>query len=397
MSEVVKKVKLPSELAEIVKKPEFSGLSKAEKIAANYAPFMEQVQEQIQRLKALEVGNPLHLESAKRIKLDLGKICSAVDKQKDKDKEMIKIEGNLIQSFRNVVEGTARITQKEAEEIEKFFENQEKERLAKLQEERVALILPYLPDAAERYLSQMPEDVWDSYFAAKQSAYHDLIAAEKAAEESRLEKERLEALGRTRREALLPNWDFVGEEVRSATLSLLSEEEFSQILETSNLQKQEFLAEQERVRKQAEDLQAKLDQAKKEQEEKEAKVRERSKALQPYIIFIRDYDKTLNLPEDEFKKELADLRRALEEQTKFELEQKRQFEEQQAKIREAEEAKRKEAQRIESLKKQSHEKQVLAWIDSFQLPEFTSQECDIVYDIKDKFEAYKEWARELLK
>jgi chaperonin cofactor prefoldin len=42
----------------------------------------------------------------------------------------------------------------------------------------------------------------------------------------------------------------------------------------------------------------------------EAKAQVREKELAPYIIYIRDYDKMINLNEDEYQKELSEIRQA---------------------------------------------------------------------------------------
>lgn len=78
------------------------------------------------------------------------------------------------------------------EEIEKHFENLEKERLEKLQIERVNLISEYVEDAAERDLKSMDLDVWNAYFEAKKKEHFDRIQAELQAEKERVEKEKAE-------------------------------------------------------------------------------------------------------------------------------------------------------------------------------------------------------------
>lgn len=71
---------------------------------------------------------------------------------------------------------------------EKHFENLEKERIAKLQSERVALLSEYVEDASERDLSSMESDVWAVYLSTKKQAYLDKIKAEEEIEKARLQK-----------------------------------------------------------------------------------------------------------------------------------------------------------------------------------------------------------------
>jgi hypothetical protein len=71
---------------------------------------------------------------------------------------------------------------------EKHFENLEKEKIVKLQKERVVLLSEYVDDAAERDLAGMESEVWDAYLSTKKKAYLDLIQAELDAEKERQEK-----------------------------------------------------------------------------------------------------------------------------------------------------------------------------------------------------------------
>ena len=79
--------------------------------------------------------------------------------------------------------------------IEKHAENKEKERLAKLQQERVKILSEFVEDANERDLSGMDSEVWEAYLSTKKKAHLDFIEAEKKAEQERqakIEAERLE-------------------------------------------------------------------------------------------------------------------------------------------------------------------------------------------------------------
>ena len=106
--------------------------------------------------------------------------------------------GRFVDAWKN--KETLPISQMEEKltEIETHFENLEKEKAKKIQEERVVELSPFVEDAEERELASMPGDVWSAYLTAKKTAYNDRIEAEKQvelnriAEEKRIEKERLE-------------------------------------------------------------------------------------------------------------------------------------------------------------------------------------------------------------
>jgi hypothetical protein len=182
------KLALPEQLNEVVKNSNISDLTKAQRIASNYAPFMEAVNDQMEIIKTLKKGNLDHLQIAKRVKLDLGKICSGVSDQKKIDKDTLLIETRFIDGLFNTVNGAARISQGEAKEIEMYAENLEKERTTKLQLKRVSLLSEWVEDAAERDLHSMEEDIWKVFLATKKQNYLDVIEAEKKLEAERLEK-----------------------------------------------------------------------------------------------------------------------------------------------------------------------------------------------------------------
>lgn len=72
------------------------------------------------------------------------------------------------------------------EAIEKHAENQEKERIKKLQELRVLLISEYIEDTTGLDLGNMQDDVFEAYLGAKKQAKLDKIESERIVEEKRL-------------------------------------------------------------------------------------------------------------------------------------------------------------------------------------------------------------------
>lgn len=79
-------------------------------------------------------------------------------------------------------------------DIEKHFENAEKERITKIMNERKAELIEYEVDeiAIPAGLGQMEESVWDNYLSGVRESYYQRKKEEKEAEEARIEKERQE-------------------------------------------------------------------------------------------------------------------------------------------------------------------------------------------------------------
>ena len=71
---------------------------------------------------------------------------------------------------------------------ENFIKDAELKRLEDLQSERVVLIENYIEDADKRVFSDMDQDVWEPFLAAKKQAYLDAI---KEKEDAEIENQRL--------------------------------------------------------------------------------------------------------------------------------------------------------------------------------------------------------------
>lgn len=137
-------------------------------------------------------------EKAKRVRLDIAKVRINTGKLKDKQKEYIKLEDKAIMGVHNILVFAVKEREDRLKGIEDYFEIQEAKRLEALQAARAEALSPYVEDAHERKLSEMDEDVWQVYFAAKVKEHNDRIEAERKAEEERIAREKAEAEERER-------------------------------------------------------------------------------------------------------------------------------------------------------------------------------------------------------
>jgi hypothetical protein len=150
--------------------------------------------------------------------------------------------------------------------------------------------------------------------------------------------------------------------------------------------------------------------------EKEKIISKRNELLRPYIRYIRDYDKVLNMADVDFEKELSNLNSEAVETMKFEAEEERKRQqsiidaqnekdarlraEKALQIKKDAEAKQ-EKERLETEEKAKAEaiklakvpikKQLSTWVESFELPPFAT-ENKTSEDIFEKFEAFKKWS-----
>jgi hypothetical protein len=262
------------------------------------------------------------------------------------------------------------------ESIEKHAENLEKQRLEELQRERIKLAIPYVhEDFYFPDLSSMDQEVFDAYLQTKKNTFEARIAAEKKAEQERLERERIQNLHNERFQLLLPVWQLV--EDKDANFGILTQEAFEYFLQSKEIQKVEFEKEQEQIRienqKLREEAEKKEADAKKEREAQEAAMaKERKKAQEA-------------AEKDRKEKE------ALEAQLKKERDEKA-----------AEEAKKqaeleKERLRLENLSKAGDKAILLDWINaSFPTPKspngLTSDGNGKLLEIAQKFDGFRKWA-----
>jgi len=177
--------------------------SKAEQIRAVFAPMVAMLEnfENAYNEVIQEAQNEINVNviaKAKRVRLDIAKIRIAAEKARIEQKEEYLRAGKAIDGVNNILKWAVKGKEDNLEKIEKHFEIMEKERIERLQAERVEMISPYLEDANERRLCDMEPDVWNAYFSAKKKEYDDRVEAERKAELERIEREKKEAEERER-------------------------------------------------------------------------------------------------------------------------------------------------------------------------------------------------------
>ena len=133
---------------------------------------------------------------AKALRLEYVKVRTATEKVKKEQKADIILAGKAIDGLNNIVKFMT--TSEEA--VLKNIENHElrilAERASELQEERLALIAPYVEDLEGLQLGEMAEDVFEGYLALKKNKHEAAEALVKELEAERLAKEKKEAEAR---------------------------------------------------------------------------------------------------------------------------------------------------------------------------------------------------------
>lgn len=101
--------------------------------------------------------------------------------------------GRFVDGWRNAQLHSSQGKEDRLAAIENYYENLERERIAKLQEERAAALAPYNTGYIPEDLGKMSADVWEKYLLGVKSAYEQTKEAERKAEEDRIAREKADA------------------------------------------------------------------------------------------------------------------------------------------------------------------------------------------------------------
>jgi len=244
--------------------------------------------------------------------------------------------GNFVDAIRRKESAENERMEEKLLDAEKFFENQEKERLEKLRADRLEMLKPYT-DIEPLALGHMEQAVFDNLLQGFKVAHEARIAAEKKADEERIAKEKAEA-----------------------------EEREKQRLENIRLK--------EEADKREKEIQAEREKARKENEERER---------------LAEIERKKNADLLKAQQEKADKERKERERLEKEIADKKESEERQKRAEE----KRKKDEEKEALKAPDKEKLTNA-IRNLSIPdmELKSEESRLIEsDIRSKFVSFKLW------
>lgn len=285
--------------------------TKAADIQAQFKPMLDKMVElesDYNEVLNLPVEEKETAKKARELRLKYMKIRTATLDIHKKQKAFYLAGGRFVDGWMNAQKFASLGKEEKLEEIEKYAENLEKQRLAELQQSRMEKLAPYEVENLDSLnLSGMADNVWENFLAGTITNYE----AKKKAEQ----------------------------EAREAEEKRLAEE----------------AAERERVRLENERLKAEAEALKELRDS-------RSKLISPYVQFLTDFNATLELSDEDFNAALQEAKIAKEahdEKEKLkaeaeEAERQKQIEEQRKKnIEEA--AKRKAAE--EQAKKEREERE----------------------------------------
>lgn len=409
---------LPAEVAQIAQNVSVEKRNEVQVVLNQVFNGVAKMREQLDTIVVEDENDKTNMKLANTIRLGVRQV--RLDAEKTFDAKRGEVQQQMLSyktedSLWLKAKQTMQILTKEIEEQARWkeetkirFEAEQKELAT---QQRMLKVAKVAPEVLRSEFENMSEETFVMFFGGLTKAYNDRLENEKKAEEELIEKEKATKLHNERKEQILPYWGFIPLEKRSEDFSTFTQNEWEERFDwcVSEKKKDDDAKEAQII----ENLRLKA-----EAELKEKRVKERSKILQPFIVFIRDYNSLIQSEEDDFQKQFSEIKKGAElqwEQDRKDVIAKQAAEEKlkQEKEKLAAELQYKqdaeiaaEKERIDAENKAKAEAKKLAksgdkailsnWIDSFQVPNclgLSSNSEKTYNEIYDKFESFKKWAK----
>ena len=293
--------------------------NKAKEIANMFKPMLDKMVEletEYNEIVKLEI-NPETCDKAKELRLRYVKVRTGTAAIHKELKNFYLQGGRFVDGWKNAQLMASQGIEEKLMNIEKHFENIEKERIAKLQAERALELTKYEFEPIPNNIGEMSDAIWGNFIAGAKLAYDNKIEAERKAEADRLEAERLAKLNQERKNETARLADFIPD-YYSILFSDLEDEKYNDLKESAEKAKKEKEAEQEKIRLENLRLQ------------KEAEEKEKAR--------IKNEKKLKAKQEAERKKAEAQLKAEREAREKVEREEKAKREKLEAELKAKQEA-----------------------------------------------------------
>lgn len=258
--------------------------NKASEIENLYKPMVSKLKDLEGRFNEIvkkEINNET-MKEARELRLEIRTIRVNADKARKKAKENIIIEGRAIQSAYNTFVYGTKTKEDKLMDIEKHQEKMEQIRISNLYDERENDLKKYT-DNIPPNLGEFTEEVWNEYYqgiVAKDKIQKQEAEAERKKEE---EAEKKRKVIRERKELLIPVWQYIPEELKTADLSKISDQDFVKHQEEAKAKRQEEEKKQKAIQEENEKLKKEREVKAKKQAEKDEKERQEKKKLQDQL------------------------------------------------------------------------------------------------------------------
>jgi len=173
---------------------------KAQEIEAMFTPMLNRMKElEVEYNQILKLQMSAETcQAAKELRFKYVRVRTGTAEIHKQLKDFYLKGGRFVDGWKNAQLFASQEIEETLKNIENHYEILEAEKKAKLKEERIALIMPYVEDVNTFMLGEMTEEAFKILLSATKLQYETRIAAEKKAEEERIAREKAEAEERER-------------------------------------------------------------------------------------------------------------------------------------------------------------------------------------------------------
>jgi hypothetical protein len=249
--------------------------NKAKQISDMFKPMLDSMialEKEYNEVVKLEISKEATTK-AKELRLKYVKIRTGTAEIHKELKHFYLQGGRFVDGWKNAQLMSSQGIEEKLMAIERHYENIEAEKIEKLQEERALELEKYEVDFVPGNLGELTDGVWDNFLFGTKTSYDIRIAAEKKAEEDRVEAERVERLNSDRRSSVIHLWQFMPEDNKVSNFGQWDLDMWDELVHYLKKEKEDFDKEQERIRKENELLKKEAE-AKAKKDEVDRKKRE---------------------------------------------------------------------------------------------------------------------------
>lgn len=256
--------------------------SKAADIAAQFKPMLDKMVEletEYNQVITLPIEEKETAVKAKNLRLKYVKVRTGTEKIHKEQKAFYLSAGRFVDGWKNTQLFASQGIEKKLEDIERYAENKEKERIAALQSEREQILAPYeVENLSSLALGTMSDEVFANFLLGTKTSYETKKEAERIAEEQRIAA--IEAEKKRQEEIKLEN-DRLKREAEQREAAIRAEREATEKAAALEAERQAAIlkAEQEKAAKERAEIEAKLQAERKAAAEKLAQEQEAARKL----------------------------------------------------------------------------------------------------------------------
>ena len=258
--------------------------TKAKEIELMFTPMLEKMSEletEFNEVVSTEISKEL-CKKAKELRLKYVKVRTGTAQIHKDAKDFFLKGGKFVDGWKNAQLFASQGIESKLEEIEKYFENIELERMKALKESRIKILSEY-SDIFPNGLEVMEQDVFENYLNGIKIAYELRIESEKKAQEERQKK-----IGEEKAE----------QERIKAENEILKQKQEQELKERQRLEQEKRKLEEENQ---------KLEEEKRQQEIKEKQKQEQEEILKQKELNKSDKEKLIKLATDLIEFSLPEL------------------------------------------------------------------------------------------